>query len=233
MRMVLVHGGMHGAWCWERVIPALAEQNIDAVAPDLPGHGQRTAEPATLTSYRDAVLEVIEPGDILVGHSLGGVVVTVAADAAHEQIAGVVYLAALIPAEGLPMAAIAPDLTKFGEVSATHLTVTDPLKANTVLFNDCAPEDQQWAFQRLCPQSLEPVFAPVSAPRMWNGSIPRAYITCLADRTGLLDLTAGYLDRLGLDQTYIMPTSHSPFISCPNDVANTLLKAAEGLRTPC
>ncbi|WP_373694026.1 alpha/beta hydrolase [Parafrankia sp. BMG5.11] len=39
---------------------------------DLPGHGKRVDEDATLARYRDAVVEVSEPGDVLVGHSMGG-----------------------------------------------------------------------------------------------------------------------------------------------------------------
>lgn len=36
---VLIHGGAHGAWCWQDVIAGLAEQGITACAMDLPGCG--------------------------------------------------------------------------------------------------------------------------------------------------------------------------------------------------
>jgi pimeloyl-ACP methyl ester carboxylesterase len=99
-RFVLVHAGFHGAWCWDRVIPALQALGCEAIALDLPGHGWRANESATLETYREAVLRHVEPGDILVGHSMGGVPITLAADAAPDRIGGLIYLAAVVPVEG-------------------------------------------------------------------------------------------------------------------------------------
>lgn len=42
-------------------------------ALDLPGHGDRSHESAKIDGYRNAVHEVFDEGDILVGHSMGGV----------------------------------------------------------------------------------------------------------------------------------------------------------------
>ena len=33
---VLIHGAMHGAWCWERVVPLLRSSGHTVIAPDLP-----------------------------------------------------------------------------------------------------------------------------------------------------------------------------------------------------
>jgi hypothetical protein len=32
----LVHGGFHGGWCWDRLIPELAARGHEAVAMDMP-----------------------------------------------------------------------------------------------------------------------------------------------------------------------------------------------------
>lgn len=37
MRFVLVHGGFHAAWRWERTVAELQSLGHDAVAVDLPG----------------------------------------------------------------------------------------------------------------------------------------------------------------------------------------------------
>jgi pimeloyl-ACP methyl ester carboxylesterase len=37
---ILVHGGWHGAWCWNKVLPLLKEKGVNAIAIDLPGHGE-------------------------------------------------------------------------------------------------------------------------------------------------------------------------------------------------
>ena len=44
MRFILIHGGFHGAWCWDRVVPELERLGHQALALDLPGHGERAAE---------------------------------------------------------------------------------------------------------------------------------------------------------------------------------------------
>ena len=65
MRFILVHGGFHGAWCWERLVPELEACGHKALAIDLPGHGARAAEESTLAKRRDAILEVMQGGDVL------------------------------------------------------------------------------------------------------------------------------------------------------------------------
>ncbi|WP_063712971.1 alpha/beta fold hydrolase [Nocardia jiangxiensis] len=100
MRFVLVHGGFHGAWCWGRTISELRQLGHDAIAIDLPGHGDRRDQRSTLSDRRDAIVEAVEPGDVLVGHSSGGYDITVAADVIPELLRHLVYLAASLPLEG-------------------------------------------------------------------------------------------------------------------------------------
>jgi pimeloyl-ACP methyl ester carboxylesterase len=54
MRFVLIHGGFHGAWCWSRTVPELERLGHEAVAVDIPGHGARVHEPATMAGRLDA-----------------------------------------------------------------------------------------------------------------------------------------------------------------------------------
>ena len=49
MRFVLIHGGYHGAWCWDRLTPELEKLGHQALSIDLPGcsrarRGARLAE---------------------------------------------------------------------------------------------------------------------------------------------------------------------------------------------
>src|ERR1700735_3772672 len=100
MRFVLVHGGFHAAWCWERTIPELNRLGHDAVTVDIPGHGTRLHEESTLANRRDAIVGVLRAGDVLVGHSGGGFDITLAADAASDLVAHITYVAAALPREG-------------------------------------------------------------------------------------------------------------------------------------
>jgi len=99
MRFVFVHGGFYASWCWARTIAELAQLGHDAVAVDLPGHGQRVTEESTLANRREAIVSVLRPGDVLVGHSGGGLDATLAADAATDLVGHIVYLAAALPRE--------------------------------------------------------------------------------------------------------------------------------------
>ena len=104
MRFVLVHGGLHAAWCWERTIDALQALGHDAAAVDLPGHGARLDEESTLANRRDAVVTAMQADSaekcVLVGHSGGGFDATLAADARPDLVHHIVYLAAALPREG-------------------------------------------------------------------------------------------------------------------------------------
>jgi pimeloyl-ACP methyl ester carboxylesterase len=103
MRFVFVHGGFHAAWCWERTIAELEALGHEGVAIDLPGHGARLDEESTLANRRDAIVSVLQHGDVLVGHSGGGFDATLAADAAPDLVNHVTYLAAAQPAKAAPI----------------------------------------------------------------------------------------------------------------------------------
>jgi pimeloyl-ACP methyl ester carboxylesterase len=84
-------------------IPEFVSRGHEAVAIDCPGHGKRVDEDACGADYRDAVVDVIQPGDIVVDHSMGGFTTTLAVDAAIDRVSHAVYLAAGLPIEGQPM----------------------------------------------------------------------------------------------------------------------------------
>ena len=97
---MLVHGGFHGAWCWDKLVPELEALGHEALTIDLPGSGERMEEEASHTSWRAAFREVVDDGDVLVGHSQGGFAISLAADELPEKIGRLVYLSAAVPIEG-------------------------------------------------------------------------------------------------------------------------------------
>ena len=83
-RFVLVHGGFSGAWIWLPLMNSLKAAGHSVEAFDLKGMGDdhTSASEVSLDSYAGRVCEVLaansEPA-IVVGHSIGGIVVTQAA----------------------------------------------------------------------------------------------------------------------------------------------------------
>ena len=77
---ILVHGAWQGAWCWDRLAPVIRAAGHMVLTPDLPGHGNNRAAAGVITAdaYVDTlcglVLEQQQPV-VLVGHSMGGMVV--------------------------------------------------------------------------------------------------------------------------------------------------------------
>ena len=228
MRFVLTHGGMHGGWCWKYVLHELAALGVSAIAPDLPGHGERANEPATLDGYRDALLEVLEPDDVLVGHSLGGSFICLAADAAPDKVRRLIYIAALVPEEDRSLAEVLPfvgDVKEF-ELTPDSYRLTDADAARAVFYNDCTSEQVNWAYSQVRPQSLQPLVTPIRLARFWDLDIPRDYILCLNDRTGLLTVAEDQLSRLRPTTIHPVWASHFPLISRPKELARQLVTIA-------
>ena len=78
--LLFVHGLGHGAWCWEHWLDAAAAAGYPAYAVSLRGHGGSAGRlrTARLSQYVDDVVATAESlprPPVLVGHSMGGLVV--------------------------------------------------------------------------------------------------------------------------------------------------------------
>lgn len=93
----LVHGGQHGAWCFEALVRELAVRGHRAEAMDLP-----IGDPgAGAAEYADVVCRSITDmgsGVVLVGHSMGGLVIPLVAS--RRPVAMLVFLCAAVPEPG-------------------------------------------------------------------------------------------------------------------------------------
>jgi pimeloyl-ACP methyl ester carboxylesterase len=248
MRFVLIHGGFHGAWCWERVIGELEGLGHEAIAIDLPGHGQRRDERSTLADRRDAITAVLQPGDVLVGHSGGGYDITLAADAAPDKIRHLVYLAAGLPIEGktvLDATGGAPSQTESEQEAGVSQLMDDEtgmskfVRPNATgrmecynysavrdfFYHDVDEETAAWAYFLLTPAPVEFLVETVHVPSFWAADMPRSYIRCLEDRAKPLSASLECIRRLGVSPLTI-ESSHSPFLSRPAQLARLLAHAA-------
>ncbi|MGC0366668.1 pimeloyl-ACP methyl ester carboxylesterase [Rhodococcus sp. 27YEA15] len=79
---VLIHGLGNSRDSWWQVGPALADEGYRVLAVDLPGHGKSAPlQRYTVDALAQAVIDSVpERPDLVVGHSLGGLVLAAAVD---------------------------------------------------------------------------------------------------------------------------------------------------------
>ncbi len=99
---VLIHGSWHGGWAWQAVIRHLEARGHHTYAPTLAGHGP-TDERVGIAHQDcvDSVVSYIRQHDlqdvILVGHSVGGTVISKVAEYLPNRIKRLVFLLNPIP----------------------------------------------------------------------------------------------------------------------------------------
>ena len=104
--ILFVHGAWHGAWCWEEhFLPYFAERGYTSHAVSLRGHGASQSPVrfrlARIADYLADVAQVVEQlpePPVLVGHSMGGLVVQKYLEA--HTLPGAVLLAS-VPVKGV------------------------------------------------------------------------------------------------------------------------------------
>jgi len=232
---ILVHGAMHGGWCWERIVPLLEGEGHSVVAPDLPGLGQdRTpAAQVTLPGWGRFVADLLERGPgrtILVGHSLGGIAISQAAEYAPDRIGALAYLSAVLPRDGTS----AVETTRGGDEARPRMLPSpdgeyitlDPAETRTFLYGETSDEWFAHALSRMTPQPLNVLQTPLRLSGEHFGSVPRAYIECLRDRVLPLHLQRSMQASSPCRPVFQIDTDHSPFYSAPEALAAHLLTIA-------
>ena len=227
---------MLGGWSWRKTMPLLEAEDHNVVALDLPGHGDDSTPVSgmTLDAYVKRVREAVEAADlpvILVGHSMGGVAITQAAEEVPDRIATLVYLSGVLPQDGESAAGLAkhfdPQAVASLQVNESAGTWVLPNEAlRDAAFGECDEEDVAFALQRVVPESRAAFGAPVSITQERSGSVPRVYIECLRDRTITIDGQRAMQQAGGCGEVLTIDTDHSPFLSRPRELADHLLSLA-------
>ncbi len=235
---VLVHGGFHGAWCWKRIIGPLSESHaVDAV--NLPGRGG-DGEPG-LEAYLDTVAAAVdraEPPVVLVGHSLGGLIVSQFVEHRADAVAGLVLVNALLLEDGeaaLPkMQSIGDDwlFKRPGALTIAEDGSTFAVAPELVIegfYNCCRPADARWAAAQLCPEPLGLVTEPLRISDKGFGSVPKAYLGGRHDRVTPWWFQQKMSTAAGA-RLFDLGGDHSPFLSVPDElVAHLLAIGTDGL----
>jgi len=224
---VLVHGGGHGGWCYQKLARMLRQAGHDVYTPTLTGLGERAhlvSDAVDLDMHIADVVAVLTYEDlrdvILVGHSYGGMVITGVADRASERIAELVYLDAAHPKDGESLAIVAPAQM---EPTYAGVRVVDgvelvmwPMPGMARFFGITDPDDAAWTDTKLTPQPW----------KCFSRRLRRTNINCSdALRHSPDEARARQLDG---DRNFEIDTGHDLMITEPRKVADMLLEVAGG-----
>ena len=233
-RIVLVHGAFSGAWAWEPVVGPLEALGHTVEAPDLPGSGddETPIGEITLGRYVERVGEVLaarpEPA-VLVGASMGGVVITQAAANAPELVRSLVFVTAFMPGDGQSLM----DLTRYPEgandmIQANMVVEGDPPVsrlpdevAREAVYGRCTQDQADWAIARRRPQPVTPFGEPVRIGAAVD-AIPRSYVLTLNDRSMAVELQRRMIREHPCERVIELDADHAPTLSATDELVAAL-----------
>jgi pimeloyl-ACP methyl ester carboxylesterase len=215
------------------MFPALRARRRNVVAIDLPGHGRDPATdpvPKTLEDGINAVVTTIRRIKglvILVGHSLGGMTISGAAERVPERIARLVYLTALVPKDG-EAAAQYSELPGFNAGIGSYAlddgerVGVRPEMARHLFYADCDEATAAAAQEALVATDLGYLGAPVALSSARFGAIPKSYIICLRDNAIEPRAQRVFAARHPGTELHEIDAGHSAFLSKPDELASLL-----------
>ena len=222
--IVLVHGANTDGSGWRGVYEILKKDgyHVSVVQEPLIGLADDVAATNRVVDQQDGPV-------VLVGHSYGGVVITVAG--ADPKVRALVYVAALQPDIGETANQLASSIP--GEIPMSDLKPTkdgfifvDPAKFAADVASDLPPEQAEYMANAQAPVAAAAFDAPVSVAA-WREK-PSYGIVATADRALNPALARWMYKRSGAKMTEIR-ASHLVYVSQPGPVASVIETAARSV----
>jgi pimeloyl-ACP methyl ester carboxylesterase len=225
---VLVHGSGHTARVWGDVQSQLRHRSV---AVDLPGRFDRIADIADVT-LDDAAASLASDVDtatngtlVLVGHSVGGVVLPALAARLGVRVAHLVFVAGLSARDGdTVMRTVRPD-------AEAELAVR--LAAMRAEFTGCMldPDPSVTGVRAINAKTAAPLDSLNYMEQVvsWSGvpaSLPRTFVRCLHDRIQSRALQAALIENCGATDVIDLESGHTPAVAVPDDLAAILDRVA-------
>ena len=229
---VLLHGGSHGGWCYKHLAAELRRRGHEVYTPTLTGFGERSHLPV-VTSMETHILDVtnvLEYEDlndvILVGHSLGGVLLPLVGARVPERIKRVVWLAALVNADGQKVedrdvAADSPSLAKYFAAQRSGDEAAPEFFLDAIA-RDSPPELRGWIAQRLGGHSDALRKTPSELSAFLSLGIPTGYVLATRDESLTPPIARTFADRLPGCRYLEIDADHDLMLSAPHATADIL-----------
>ena len=229
---VLVHGAWLSADGWAPVAERLEERGATVRTLDLPAHGDdpTPASAATLASYVERVgteIEAAETPVILVGHSLGGAVITQAAEQYAADLDGMVYIAAYVPKTGQSVLDLAmmdggSDIPPYLQFNADGTVGIEQTAFPDLFCADCDADARATLIAGYRVEPGMPMGTPVTIGDAY-ASVRKTYFRTARDRVLSPALQALMLDATPMAREVTFESSHLPLLSQPEAIAEALL----------
>ena len=225
---LLIHGGSHGAWCWEACAAALGEAGHGATALDLPGSGADATPRGSVSvrDYVDAVCQRIEESPArevsLVGHSLAGVILPEIASRLPGRVRDVTFLAALVLEVGECALDHIPESRRgvyleLAEASEDGAFMVSYEMARSRFFEDLPETAARRYYDLLSPQPIS-IYLERAVVGPESITVPHRYIACLRDSALGYESTLQFGRRLG-GAIEEIDSGHDVMLSAPKELA--------------
>jgi len=237
---VLVHGSWQGAWSWDGVRDHLRAHGHRVIAPALPGRGD-IGEDRSWIGHEDNVAAVLATLDadcagpvVLVGHSLGGAVVSQVADKRPDRVAQLVYCAAFVLEDGESAGDVMPEQmrTAIAELALSRADRAIPMPWELWRANFIQNASEQLArdsFTRLVPEPYRPVFEPIRLRRRVHRELSSTFLAFTHDQTmppGFWH--PGMASRLNGASIAEIDGDHEVLLTAPDRLSEELRRVAMG-----
>lgn len=250
MKIILVHGGAHGAWCWYKVLAALRSQGYSVEAIDLAACGsdpRRIGEDvSSFEEYIQPLMELmasVPEGEkvVLVGHSFGGLSLASAMDAFPQKVAVAVFVSAVLPdtanapwhifqqhSERYPdkfSSIIRKNVAIPGRSEPFTISIQDPETMRTLLYQNCSFEDLILANIMVRPSSMfqEELSKKLAFSEEGFGSVDKVFIICGDDALLPADFQRWMVEKSSVKEVMeIKGADHMAMLSKPQELCQCI-----------
>ncbi|KAK7286957.1 hypothetical protein RJT34_22334 [Clitoria ternatea] len=251
---VLIHGANYGAWCWYKVATMLKSAGDKVTTLDMAACGmnrKRVEDIGSISEYHEPLITFMDsllPKEkvILVGHSFGGISISVAMERFPENISVAIFVAAFVISETLTYPTIIQELKlrrKSSLMDTNYLFFDGPNNPPTaILFGPkfmesnmyqlSPPEDLTLALSLVRPFPLfgdeEKLLKETRVTNDKNGRVPKVFIISKEDNLMTEDSQIWMIERTGpYDEVKVIKNSdHMLMFSNPQELSSLLLHIA-------
>lgn len=236
--VVLVHGAWQASYVWDQTEADLKAAGYTVTIVKLIGHGDDTtpAYQVSFKAYVDEVKKAINAYNepvILIGHSLGGAVITQTAAEIPQKINKLIYIAGFIPQNGksvldysqMDKASLLPASLQLSEDQTLAGIINPEVNLPKIFAQDATDTQKQFLVTRYKAEPTIPLGTPLNYQTAdYNAGGKKYYIFTTSDNTISYSFQQEMAKSAGITNTYTINSGHSPFISKSAELTSIIKK---------